>query len=309
MSKARVVVQEHLSAEQARRAVLALMAVGLDAEAHRNGFAVAPTVQPAGVSATPSPLWNVSVTEDQVAAALPVLADDYLAGPGRVEPSPPPPLVGTRDGIWTWENAAGSILLAAACVFVHAIVHGGAGPSPHSRMLEAGASAPWLVARGELWRLVTAVFLHFDVRHLVSNMAALFFLGPPLAASIGHGRMIALFIATGVAGNLASQWFGAEAAIKAGASGGVCGLLGALAGVALAAMATSTDSVGRRPAWQTLGALVALFGMIVGFEPGRDHYAHVGGLVAGVGLGRLFGARPPVQPPHEIDDSPEAFPS
>jgi membrane associated rhomboid family serine protease len=79
--------------------------------------------------------------------------------------------------------------------------------------------------------------------------------------------------------------------VKAGASGGICGLLGALAGVALARMAAADDARGRRPAWQTLGALAALFGMIVGFEPGRDHYAHVGGLVSGLFLGRMIRGR------------------
>jgi rhomboid protease GluP len=102
-----------------------------------------------------------------------------------------------------------------------------------------------------------------------------------------------VYLATGVFGNVASQVFGNEGAIKAGASGAICGLLGALAGVAIATMAAAENARERRPAWQTLGALVALFGMIVGFEPGRDHYAHVGGLVSGVVLGRLSGIRMP----------------
>ena len=81
------------------------------------------------------------------------------------------------------------------------------------------------------------------------------------------------------------------------ASAGICGLLGALAGVAIATMAAASDSRERRPAWQTLGALAALFGMIVGVAPGSDHYAHVGGVLSGVVLGRFFGvrARPPVE--------------
>ena len=158
-------------------------------------------------------------------------------------------------------------------------------------MLDAGAAAPWLVSQGQWWRLLTAVFLHFDLKHLVGNMSALLFLGPPLAAQLGHARTVVLFVATGLAGNMLSQLLGDEIALKAGASGGICGLLGALAGVALVAMAAASDSRERRPAWQTLGALVALFGMIVGFEPGRDHYAHLGGLFSGIGIGRLYAGR------------------
>jgi len=290
MSKARVVVQDHLSAEGARRAVLALLAVGLDAEAHRNGASIA-QAELAATTTTPPYSWQVSVAEDEVAAALPVLADDFVSNTAPPPVAPPQGLLDAREGIWTWQNASGSLVIAAACVFIHLAVHGGAGPSPHSRMVSSGAIAPWLVSQREWWRLVTAVFLHFDLKHLVGNMAALFFLGPPLAATIGQGRLVSLFVVTGVLGNVVSQIFGEEAAIKAGASGGICGLLGALAGVALATMAASSDARERRPAWQTLGALVALFGMIVGFEPGRDHYAHVGGLLAGIALGRFFGVR------------------
>ena len=293
VSKARVIVQDRLSAEQARRSVLALLAMGLDAEAEREY--VVPAAASAGSSAAVRPvrsaLWRVSVAEDELDAALPVLADgDVLTK--TAQPGPPPSaLLARHEGIWTWQNASGSLFLGAVLAVIHVIVHGGTGPSSHSTMIAAGAVAAWLVDAGQWWRLVTAVFLHFDVKHLVSNMAALFFLGPPLAAAIGQARLITLFVATGAIGNLASQLFGEEAAIKAGASGGVCGLLGALAGVALATMASSDDPRERRPAWQTLGALVALFGMIVGFEPGRDHYAHVGGVIAGVALGRLFGVR------------------
>jgi membrane associated rhomboid family serine protease len=149
------------------------------------------------------------------------------------------------------------------------------------------------------------VFLHFDLKHLVGNMGALLFLGPPLAAQIGHLRTIALFVLTGIAGNVVSHVFGSEAAVKAGASGGICGLLGALAGVAIARMAAASDARERRPAWQTLGALVALFGMIVGVAPGSDHYAHVGGVVAGVLLGRGFGVGESV-PAHVAEEGSAA---
>jgi rhomboid protease GluP len=153
-----------------------------------------------------------------------------------------------------------------------------------SASMQRTASGP-----GATLRLVTAIFLHFDIRHLVGNMSALLLLGPPLAATIGQLRFVLLFLVTGFTGNVVSQLFGDEAAVKAGASGGICGILGAMAGVALATMAAATDARERRPAWQTLGALAALFGMIVGFEPGRDHYAHLGGLLSGLAVGRIIG--------------------
>ena len=275
MSKTRTILREGLSAADAERALLALLAMGLDAEAIRD--------HPGS--------WQVVVAEDQVEVAGPLL-EETLARPlppGQAVTPPPPALMlpPPSQPIWTRRNATAAILLATACMGIHLAVHHGAGPSPRSRMIAVGAVVPYLVRDGEWWRLLTAVFLHFDIKHLVGNMSTLFLLGPALAASVGSLRTLLLFAATGVAGNIVSQLLGNEAAVKAGASGGVCGLLGALAGVTLACLAVDPST--RRPAWQTLGALVALFGMIVGFEPGRDHYAHIGGVISGVVFGRFAG--------------------
>jgi len=275
MIKTMVMVHADLTREQARRAALSLLAMGMEAE-----------IEPVAGG----PAWRLSVTEDEVASALPVVRDALTTDIIERAPRPAPGLLGSANArIWTLEAAASSLAIVVVCAAIHAWVHAGPAETSRSAMLAAGAVAPWLVNQGEWWRLVSAVFLHFDLKHLIGNMSALLFLGAPLAAQIGHLKTIVLFVATGVAGNVVSHLLGNEAAVKAGASGGVCGLLGALAGVALATMASAADARERRPAWQTLGALAALFGMIVGVEPGRDHYAHVGGLLAGVVLGRAFG--------------------
>lgn len=280
MIKTMVTVQGDLTHEEANRAALSLMAMGMEARIDR-----------AAASAGGPMAWQVSVPEDDAEAAGPLLRDALTVDriPPKAERSS---VFGSAGaGIWTWRNAWSSVLLVAGCTVVHVLVHSGTSPAARSDMMAAGAVAPWLVSQGEWWRLASAVFLHFDLKHLIGNMSALLFLGPPLAAQIGHGRTLALFVASGVAGNVVSQVLGNEAAVKAGASGGVCGLLGALDGVALAVLASSTDIRRRRPAWQTLGALLALFAMIIGVQPGSDHYAHVGGLLAGLLLGRLFGLK------------------
>lgn len=274
MSKSRVVVHSTRTSEEARRVALSLVALDLRAEVGQG------TGEYSGV-------WIVTVDEGEEDAAS-ALVRDALAERREVMQPAAPPLLDTRAGIWTYANTSSSIALAAICIGIHVLVHGGAGPSSRSQMIDAGVSATWLVQDGQWWRLLSAVFLHFDVKHVVGNMSTLFFLGAPLVAQIGHLRMVLVFVITGLGGNLASLIFGSEAAIKAGASGGICGLLGALAGVALAQMSAASNFTERRPAWQTLGALLALFGMVVGFEPGRDHYAHVGGLLTGVALGWLL---------------------
>ena len=261
----------------AQRALLHLEAMGIPVEAERE--------PDAGRGAA---CWTLSVEAEQADAALAVLAEA-----NRPEETSWPPRARTRpvllplESIWGWRNASSCMLLAAACIAAFWMLP--AAPIARSAMIDAGAVAPWLVRDGQWWRLLTAAFLHFDLPHLLGNLSALFLLGPPLAARTGQARLLVLFVATALLGNVASQWLGDPVAVKAGASGGICGLMGALAGVAIAAMADADDAESRRPAWQTLGAVVALFGMIVGFEPGRDHYAHVGGLLSGVLLGNLLG--------------------
>ena len=77
-------------------------------------------------------------------------------------------------------------------------------------------------------------------------------------------------------------------ALKAGASGAIAGVLGALGGQALRPRET------RYKNWQVLGALAAVYGLLIGFGPGRDNTAHLGGFLAGLLLGRI---NPPLPEP------------
>jgi rhomboid protease GluP len=96
-----------------------------------------------------------------------------------------------------------------------------------------------------------------------------------------------VFLVSGVGGNIASQVLMPAVALKGGASGAITGVLGALAGLSL-----RPERRVRRRAWRTLGALVALYGFLVGFDATSDNVAHVGGLIVGIGLGLLVGVTP-----------------
>jgi len=90
-----------------------------------------------------------------------------------------------------------------------------------------------------------------------------------------------VFLASGVGGNVASYFVTPAVGLKAGASGAIAGVLGALGGQAL-----RPSRPRRRKWWQTLGALAALYGLLIGFSPRSDHVAHVAGLLVGLALGR-----------------------
>lgn len=83
------------------------------------------------------------------------------------------------------------------------------------------------IADGQYWRLLTAMFLHFGLAHVLLNMLALLSLGPPLEAAFGRVRFLALYLLSGLAGTTASYLFGPTNQQAAGASGAIFGLFAA----------------------------------------------------------------------------------
>ncbi|MFT4571879.1 MAG: membrane associated rhomboid family serine protease [Hyphomicrobiaceae bacterium] len=237
--------------------------------------------------------------------AIEVLADEYPDGVPqftrtRIRRSSTP-----ADFRWFGQGSWMVVALLATCVGIHLLVHTGFGPSPRSRMMGAGAIAGYLVDRGEIWRLASAVFLHFDAGHLLSNMGTLTVLGPPLARLVGAWRLFGLFLATGVLANVVSHALNPIAGLKAGASGGIAGLLGALAGQAL-----RPDRDRRLRPWIAVGALGAFYAMMIGFGPGRDNHAHVAGVVFGLILGRYCPSLPePAEPQSESESEATSEPA
>ncbi len=83
------------------------------------------------------------------------------------------------------------------------------------------------VQDGDVWRLVTAMFLHGDFFHLFFNMFSLFIFGSLIAPLIGAVRFLVLYFVSGIAGNLLGLWLSWKAGDAAllGASGAVMGVI------------------------------------------------------------------------------------
>lgn len=154
-----------------------------------------------------------------------------------------------------------------------------------------GACDSIAVAHGELWRLVTATFLHFNLLHLIFNGLALVQLGPLIEQLVGRQRYLPLYLASGVGGFAASAMGGwlAGPRLSAGASGVVFGLIGA--GLVFGFVRRVAGSEGFREGL----AKWAFIGGIMSFLPGIDLLAHAGGALAG---GAVALAIDPRRPPH-----------
>jgi membrane associated rhomboid family serine protease len=132
---------------------------------------------------------------------------------------------------------------------------------------------------GEWWRLLTSMFLHVGVVHLILNMYGLWALGRIVEAIFGSGRFGVIYMTSGLVGAVASHYFSA-APVSAGASGAVLGLAGAI----LAELGTHRASYPRR--WRNglfrLLLILTAANVAIGFTyPAIDQGAHLGGLATG----------------------------
>jgi rhomboid protease GluP len=133
-----------------------------------------------------------------------------------------------------------------------------------------------LIMQGQVWRLITPIFLHGSVIHIGFNMYALFFIGPTLERFYGRRRYLALFILSGFGGNVFSFMFSPYQSL--GSSTAIFGLLGAQ-GVLLYQNREIFGSIARRALSQVI--LIAVVNLIIGLTPGIDNWGHIGGLIAG----------------------------
>ena len=126
-------------------------------------------------------------------------------------------------------------LLAAVAVLSFVLLHRSASdPSQHAALLRWGtlsaSPAQWreFWFDGRLATLVTALFIHASIWHLLGNVLFLLIFGVPAERAVGPWRLLALFFIGGALANLAaSLLLGAPERIIVGASGGISALIGA----------------------------------------------------------------------------------
>lgn len=151
-----------------------------------------------------------------------------------------------------------------------------------------GATNGVLIGAGEWWRVVTSCFVHHDILHLGFNVYALLFAGRQCEHLFGSSRIFAAFVLMGAASMAVSHvWYTDFQHNPMMTSGGASGAISGLIGLALVGghrLGTSTG-IAIRDAMFRWTIYMVVFGFVVDFV---NNAAHLGGFVAGVGLGAVL---------------------
>jgi rhomboid protease GluP len=132
---------------------------------------------------------------------------------------------------------------------------------------------------GEPWRLASSMFLHGGAVHLAVNMFTLWDLGRVCEHLFGRVRFPVLYVLSGLAGSLASVYWN-PMVNSVGASGAICGVLGAMLVFMLDARNRVPVAVLKSHA--TGIGIFLIYSIVMGISDAPiDHAAHAGGLAAG----------------------------
>jgi rhomboid protease GluP len=204
----------------------------------------------------------------------------------------------SRDQGWNVLRTPGTYFLLSinVAVFLWMILHGVDPRNPTSdQLLHYGAASPALIFHGQWYRLLTATFVHVGLIHIATNMWCLWnlgLLGEPLLGPFG---LVAVYMLTGIAGNLLSLAinvvvFRDFVSVSAGASGAVFGIAGILI-VLLSNHKLPIPVIELKRLRRSVIQFAAL-NLVIGLSTAVlpvgiriDNSAHLGGFLSGLGLG------------------------
>jgi membrane associated rhomboid family serine protease len=130
------------------------------------------------------------------------------------------------------------------------------------------------------WTLVTNMFVHAGIWHILANMITLFFFGGFLCRLIGSRNFLITYFAGGILGSILYLFLGNPYTIAVGASGAVYALAGALV-VMMPNLRVLVYFIVPMRLWM----VILVFFVLWSFIPGVAWQAHLGGLVFGLIMG------------------------
>jgi len=215
--------------------------------------------------------YTVVVREADWPRANAVVAAFEAENPPRRVPQPPPIVERTSYGA--------IVVAVLLCAFF--VITGPRGEEAY--WFERGGAVASRIANGEVWRTVTALTLHADFPHILSNAATLVLFGTSLCGLIGAGSAVWLMLISGAAGNWLTAALRGAPHSAVGASTGIFGGIGGLAALELMRRRRGA-AVSAWRAWAPIAAGLALLGFL-GTSPQSDVLAHLFGFAVGALLG------------------------
>lgn len=161
-----------------------------------------------------------------------------------------------------------------------------------SRIAFALSLSPALVMQGQIWRLLTYMFVHGGIWHLFFNMYGVYLFGSLLERPLGEKRFLTLYLTSGLIGGLfwtLANW--GSYVLCVGASGALFGLMVAAA----MAFPHATFILLIPPIPVKLWVLVWVYVLIELLSLSGDsniaHLAHLGGALGGFLYMRRLGSK------------------
>jgi rhomboid protease GluP len=172
-----------------------------------------------------------------------------------------------------------AIIAVNILVFIIVLATGFGGKA---QSIKEGGALSWqrIMRNKEYYRMITHMFLHSDLEHLLSNMMVLIFVGNSLENIAGRLKYLVIYFGSGIIAGIASISYNmikAENVMSIGASGAIFGVVGAMIYIIIVSKGRVEGISGRR---MIFFALVSIYAGIR--SAGIDNAAHIGGLLAGI---------------------------
>jgi membrane associated rhomboid family serine protease len=191
------------------------------------------------------------------------------------------PFTGTK-----WQDLGITTLLIGINVLVFLImVFAGLGVISFDTadLYKWGANYGPAVKNGEWWRLITCMFLHAGLMHVLMNMFGLVLVAAFLKSLLGNFKMGIAYFICGLLASLVSIWWH-PATVTVGASGAIFGLYG----VAIALLTTNKTGTGNKKGVLLSFLFFTGINLLFGLVGNADNAAHIGGLISGLIMGYIL---------------------
>jgi rhomboid protease GluP len=140
-----------------------------------------------------------------------------------------------------------------------------------------GQSNRAVIAQGWYWQLLTSMFVHVNLLHLILNMVFLLIFGLRAEEFFKGRDFLLIYLASGLAGNMLTLLLPLDT-LSAGASGAIFGIFGACV--------IYIRKIFGMPVFTAL--IYSLLFLMLSASEGVNLFAHLGGLVAGLMIGYFF---------------------